>query len=83
MEATKVDEIGQAAIAAANAAMGSDSCAVIVIVRPLRAGETMNVTTNIVNDYEATARFMRDGIVLVERKGAGQLATTRRLVVPS
>ena len=88
MEKSKIDQVGQAAANAAIAELGDDAAGVlvVVVVRPVRAGEHMNVTTNAApghSHHGAVGAVLGEARAAVERGATRTVEPTRRIIVPS
>lgn len=86
MDSKKVDQVAQAAVNAAISELGDDklNALVIVIVRPLRAGEELNVTTNAAkghSHHHAVAAILGDARAAVERGGSRVVEPVKRVLI--
>lgn len=87
MKSAKVDQIGQAAVNAAISEAGDEArdMLVIVVVRPLRAGERLGVTCNLAGggNHPAVAAVLGDARAAVACGGSKLVEPTRRILIPS
>lgn len=83
MNKAKVDDVAAAAVNAAINECGNErqDVAIVVVVRPLRGGESLSVATNVVRNERVVASVLRDGARAVDSSGTVYIPAARKVVL--